>query len=307
MNVNSGINSINFDTPGSVTVSTNRNVLINKIPEFTTVSHIIGQQFKFACVFNNAIAAVSSTDTPPYTPFFLLLYQKSTGVFLKAIEFPSKILGLRCNETMLFISLEDTVQAYDIKNFRSFATIDRKSSKGLFDCNDEYVAYPDDRNQGFVTIAQLPGFNVIKKVKCHTGSIHNISLTIGAKTFVTASSKGTLLRVFSIETGEQLHEFRRGFTKGDIVSISSTQEYVCACSEKTLHVFNKEGSHESCSLPNVPISCIISQNKVMVAMVDGIMAVFMISVGSFSLQLINQNRLLPPIPLGSKRNRSYTI
>ena len=302
------INGINFDTAGLVTVCTDKNVLLNKIPEFTIVSHITGSgPFIHACVFNDVFAAVAGSTTVPFAPNFLLIYQKNTGVFLKSIEFPSQILNVKCNGTMLFISLEDVIQAYDIKEFRTFGTIDRKSTKGLFACNNEFIVYPDDRYQGVVKIASLPGFNVKQTITCHSGAIQNLAISPDSQSIITCSNKGTLIRVFSIENGQKTHQFRRGFTQNEVLSLCSSQDYVCACSDKTLHVFCKDGRHASESLPCSPVDSIISNNRIMVALSNGIMAIYSIDLPEFSIQLINQTKMLPPTPLGQRRNRSYTV
>ena len=308
MNTKKEINSINFDAPGLVTVCTDKYVLLNKIPEFTIVSHIAGGgPFIHACIFNDVFAVVSGSEAVPYTPNFLLIFQKNTGVFLKSIEFPSPILNIKCNGSMLFISLEDTIQAYDIKEFRTFATIDRKSSLGLFACTNEVIAYPDDRSQGVVKVAMLPGFNVTQTIHCHSGMIQNLTISSDSQSIVTCSNKGTLIRVFSIADGSKTHQFRRGFTQNEVLSLASSTEYVCACSDKTLHVFSKDGRHASASLPCLPIDSIISNNRVMVALSNGIMAIYAINPPDFSIQLINQTKMLPPTPLIQRRNRSYTV
>ena len=302
------INSINFDTPGLVTVCTDKYVLLNKIPEFTIVSHIIGGgPFIHACVFNDVFAAVSGSSAVPYTPNFLLIFQKNTGVFLKSIEFPSAILDVRCNESMLFISMEDTIQAYDIKEFRTFATIDRKSSLGLLACSNDIIAYPDERSQGMVKVAMLPGFNVTQMIQCHSGMIQNLVISSDSQSIITCSNKGTLIRVFSVSDGSKTNQFRRGFTQNEVLSLAASQEYVCACSDKTLHVFCKDGRHSSISLPCYPIDSVVSSNRIMVALSNGIMAIYAISPADFSLQIINQTKMLPPTPLTQRRNRSYTV
>lgn len=58
---------------------------------------------------------------------------------------------------------------------------------------------------------------------------------------VTASSKGTLLRIYATGTGEMVEEVRRGADQAVItdISIDPENKYVCCASDKgTIHIFS---------------------------------------------------------------------
>jgi WD40 repeat protein len=58
---------------------------------------------------------------------------------------------------------------------------------------------------------------------------------------VTASTKGTLLRVFNTETGEQIIELRRGADQAVITDVSidpANKMVVCTSDKGTIHIFH---------------------------------------------------------------------
>lgn len=56
-------------------------------------------------------------------------------------------------------------------------------------------------------------------IKAHDGPIAALSLCADGRLLATASDKGTLIRLYSSESGNNLCEFRRGSSKTEITSI----------------------------------------------------------------------------------------
>ena len=59
----------------------------------------------------------------------------------------------------------------------------------------------------------------------------------------TASDKGTLIRIYRTDTGEFLHEVRRGSDKAEICSVcfnSSSKLLACSSDKGTIHIFSLE-------------------------------------------------------------------
>eukprot|EP01026_Neomeris_dumetosa_P069547 TRINITY_DN6880_c0_g1_i5.p3 TRINITY_DN6880_c0_g1~~TRINITY_DN6880_c0_g1_i5.p3 ORF type:complete len:206 (-),score=19.86 TRINITY_DN6880_c0_g1_i5:200-817(-) len=79
-----------------------------------------------------------------------------------------------------------------------------------------------------------------KFVNAHNSKLQALSISIDGKRIATASEKGTLIRVFDTNTGEQLQELRRGAEKAQIFSIAIAPkcDWLAVSSDKgTIHIF----------------------------------------------------------------------
>ncbi|QLG72099.1 hypothetical protein HG535_0C04530 [Zygotorulaspora mrakii] len=77
-------------------------------------------------------------------------------------------------------------------------------------------------------------------IEAHKGEIAALALSFDGLLLATASEKGTIIRVFSVETGVKLHQFRRGTYPTRIHSMcfsSDNQFLALTCSSKTIHIF----------------------------------------------------------------------
>ena len=301
------LTNVNFDDPNIILSCSTKIILVNKISDFSTISHIKGGPFLFGCSFKDYIAAVGQGETPPNTPFFLQIYQKSSGVYMRGVEFPTKILNVRSNESLLFVCLENSIEVYDTTQFKFIGTIYRKNETGLICCSDKFLIYPDDKNIGQIVVALLPSFSISHSIKAHESSVACMELSNDKTKLITASGKGTLIRVFNIEDGTKIAEYRRGFTKANIRALSLSNEYALACSQNTLHVFNKDGKHTSVSLASTPANCLLDGTKIIVPLSSGVLCLFNINTENFTIQLLNQNRLLTPVQVSQVRFRRPTL
>jgi len=102
------------------------------------------------------------------------------------------------------------------------------------------LAVPDE-TQGHVKLVHFTDEKKVVNVSAHNGSVAAMRLSQDGTILVTASDKGTLLRLFNTETGEKITEVRRGADHAVItdINIDSTNRFLCSASDKgTVHVFS---------------------------------------------------------------------
>lgn len=260
----------------SAVVCTDHGALIFKPPKYDAIVSIPGSKFIHATALNGLIAAVAETDSPPYTPFFLLLYQQHSRAFIKSVEFPSRILGIVSTSIHLFVSIESAIQVFDVRSFRAITTVKRDSKDGLFAASQHYLAWTDDRSIGKVFVASTSDFVVKTQIQCHSSPIMILALDRDLPLLATASAKGTIIKINNIESKTPTCELRRGYTSARIVSISSDQGIKCVCSTTTIHVFGVNNNHITIPPVAPPICCTVHGNLVYVLMVNGMFNIYRI-------------------------------
>ena len=102
-----------------------------------------------------------------------------------------------------------------------------------------YLVYPGEQ-PGTINITKL-NEDYLKIIDAHTSLIENIYLSNDGKYVVTASSTGTIIRIFSTETLSKIIEFRRGAdpTKIKDIRLNHTNSILLVSSIKgTVHLYN---------------------------------------------------------------------
>ena len=149
------------------------------------------------------------------------------------------------------VVLEQKIYVYNFQHLdlaESFVTI--KNPLGLVSLsvveNACVLACPDEKI-GHVKIVRFEDgvSSKLTPIKCHDSQLAALKLSQDGDFLVTASDKGTLIRVFSTSTGDKLNEVRRGADQAVItdLTIDPTNKFISCSSDKgTIHVFSLDKS-----------------------------------------------------------------
>ena len=142
------------------------------------------------------------------------------------------------------VVLENRTYIYNFEELRLIDAIETCSNfKGLVALNpepDNTVLATPDVQKGYVRV-NVYEKNKSFKIPAHNGALSAICLNYSGTLLATASEKGTLIRIFSTETGQPLQEFRRGREKAEIYSIcfdKKSHKLACSSDRGTIHIFN---------------------------------------------------------------------
>lgn len=117
------------------------------------------------------------------------------------------------------------------------------------------MVYTDSITNGTVKVYDAWNLRLSATFEAHQAPILKMAMNYEGSKLVTASCKGTVIRVFSLPKGQKLYSFKRGLANAMIYSLNFSRagNYVVLSSEKgTIHCFSipqkGEGVQEDNSL-----------------------------------------------------------
>ncbi|CAA9987770.1 autophagy-related protein 18, putative [Plasmodium knowlesi strain H] len=175
------------------------------------------------------------------------------------LTFSSNIIGVRLLREIIVVILEYKLCIYRLKDIILLETLNTSKNVSGLCClsnidKNIIIAYLSPI-KGRVNIhifeinssenihEELPyiNFKTNLSIYAHDSSVACINLSNDGKLLVTASSKGTIIRLFNTFDGTLLNEFRRGTKNAKILSlnISEDNNWLCLTSNtNTVHVFS---------------------------------------------------------------------
>lgn len=197
-------------------------------------------------LFSSSLVAIVSLNSPRMVR--VCHYKK--GHDIVNYSYSNTILAVRMNRMRLVVCLEETLYIHNIRNMEVLHTIrDTPSNPDGLIClssseETSYLAYPGSSILGEVQIFDANHLKAVTMIPAHSGALACMAFDQNGLKLATASVKGTVIRVFSIPSGEKLYELRRGMKRnatiyslgfsydGSMLSSSSNTE--------TLHIFKLE-------------------------------------------------------------------
>ncbi|CAH2074054.1 unnamed protein product [Thlaspi arvense] len=178
-----------------------------------------------------------------YPPNKVFIWDDHSKSCFCELAFKSEVISVKLRRKHIVVVLRKTVYVYSFSDLKVHCLMETAvNPKGLC-CVSQVEAKAvlacPGRHQGQVQVHDLRR-NTVKYIKAHDSHIACMSLTLDGSLLATASTKGTLIRIFNALDGTLLQEFRRGIVRAEIysVAISTNHKWVAVSSEKgTLHVF----------------------------------------------------------------------
>ncbi|KAH7887852.1 WD40-repeat-containing domain protein [Phlebopus sp. FC_14] len=228
------------------------------------------------CHTSSLMFLLGGGRSPRYPPNKVILWDDSVGAEVAELEFREKVGGIACRRGWLAVALRRRVVVFEVHE-----TVVRKAEydtcenpRGILamatEAHATLLAIPG-RQMGHVQLIHLPpcrppvpvgppppvvppkpppppSRHPASIIAAHESPLTTISVPPSGRLLATASSRGTLVRIWDSFTGKLLREFRRGSDKAEIygVAFRPDEKEVGVWSDKgTVHVFSLVSSGAS--------------------------------------------------------------
>jgi autophagy-related protein 18 len=162
-------------------------------------------------------------------------------------SYPDIILAVKLNRQRLVVVLKQNLYIHNIRDMKVMHTIrdTPKNPAGLcalsVDNDGGYLAYPGNSQNGEVQVFDAINLKAVAAIHAHESPLAAIAFNNCGSRLASASTTGTVIRVFGIPSGDKLFEFRRGmkrFIQINCLAFSNEDTFLATTSStETVHIF----------------------------------------------------------------------
>lgn len=199
-------------------------------------------------LFSSSLLAIVSLNAPRK----LKVCHFKKGTEICNYSYSNTIKTVKLNRARLVVCLEESLYIHNIRDMKVVHTIRDTpiNSNGLCalaaDSDNCYLAYPGSAVTGELQIFDAVNLHAKTMIPAHDSPLAAMAFSLNGSEIATASEKGTVIRVFSVNDGTKLYEFRRGVKRCvsiSSLSFSTCKQYLCCSSNtETVHIFKLERS-----------------------------------------------------------------
>ncbi|KAL5733056.1 hypothetical protein ACOSP7_032394 [Xanthoceras sorbifolium] len=191
----------------------------------------------------NILALVGSEGNSQYPSNKVIIWDDHQSRCIGEFSFRSDVRAVKLRRDRIVVVLEHKIYVYSFQDLKLLHQIETLANPRGLCCLSHHsstsvLACPG-LQRGQVRIEHF-GLNIIKFINAHDSHIACLTLTLDGLLLATASTKGTLIRIFNTLDGTRLQEVRRGLDSADIYSIalSPNVQWLAVSSDRgTVHIF----------------------------------------------------------------------
>ena len=189
---------------------------------------------------SNIIFFVGTLENGPNSKQMLNIWDDSHKNIVGQIDFKDTIEHIHTTSDYIFVSTKDTIFIYSFDNLQQIHSISiEHTNSSLFKVKvDKHLLIYPSYNKMILYNWET---KESKTIDCHIHTIELFSLSQDHSLLATCSQKGSLLRIFNIDTLQQVKELRRGSDHVTIVNIAFNNDatlLLCSSNKGTIHIFS---------------------------------------------------------------------
>ncbi|KAJ6797974.1 putative autophagy-related protein 18a [Iris pallida] len=192
----------------------------------------------------NILVLVGGGPRPHFPPNKVMIWDDHQSRCIGELSFRSEVRSVRLRRDRIVVVLDHKIFVYnfaDLKPVHQIETV--PNPRGLCEVSQQQgalVLVCPGGQKGQVRVEHY-GSKKTKFITAHDSRIACFVLSQDGRLVATASTKGTLIRIFGTADGTLLQEVRRGADRAEIYSLafSENMQWLAVSSDKgTVHVFN---------------------------------------------------------------------
>ena len=196
----------------------------------------------------NILALVGGGKNPYYHQNQLIIWDDHQAKIISKLRFNENILSVRLRADKIVVVNRTKINIFDMNNLVTIAIINTFDNPlGILgisngDNNTKLiVAFPYE-SQGHVFLGDInKKCEKISVITAHDSRIACIAINKDGTLLVTASDKGTLIRIFTTNDGQKFSEFRRGTKNVEMNCLTfdiNNKFIACSSNVGTIHIFS---------------------------------------------------------------------
>mmetsp|Transcript_15951 Transcript_15951/g.49987 ORF Transcript_15951/g.49987 Transcript_15951/m.49987 type:complete len:392 (+) Transcript_15951:80-1255(+) len=199
----------------------------------------------------NLLALVGGGRCPRYPPNKVMIWDDHQNRCIGELSFRSDVKAVKLRRDRVVVALNTKVYVYRFSDLKLLDQINTlPNPRGLVALcphpSATVLACPGV-TRGHVRV-ELYETRKSTIASAHESDLARLALNGDGSLVATASDKGTLIRIFDTQTGEQLRELRRGVDRAVVYCIAfdqSSRFVACTSDKGTAHIFSIEEPAEN--------------------------------------------------------------
>ena len=218
----STINNIRFNqTKDSVSIATDHGFLIyNLDPFFKKIERKIPGGLRIVQMLYNSqlYLFVGNGLKNNYYSNQITIWNDEKKINEVQIEYNDIVKNVEWREDIIIVVMEYKIYVYNNNDYTKIREINTCNNPlGLISINysinfnKKLRLVSLNRNHGYVDIWDKSSDEPLRQIKAHNNKLECIQINNNGEYLATASNRGTIIRIFNVNNGEKIKEFRRGY------------------------------------------------------------------------------------------------
>ena len=213
---------------------------------------------------SNIIIFTGKSNIGLYPNNKLIIWDDQKKDVIGEMSYDNKILNIDVTKHNIIVMTNTKIYIYNFDSLILDKTFDNHKDNNLL-CvgltESDYIVYPSGE-AGVINIKKISD-DYNENFKMHSHPIAHIHLSYDGNYLVTASEKGTIIKILDITTLQIIKEFRRGCDPTKITDLKLSQDnslLLVSSVKGTIHLYNTEiaqnnslGKNKQINLDKIPL------------------------------------------------------